>query len=149
METIGCVVEEAEDGGRGVFVDEARVVLVREVEAIGEGEGGGGAVGFADKLPKDGAVLARDLVDGAGVAGGDEVVACGVFVNRVDVEVVPWLGGVEASAGGFCAVRRDEAVGREDVVKGGPLEKDLVGVKGDFLKPAIHDPTEAGGNAIG
>ena len=105
--------------------------------------------GFATKLPEDGAVLAGDLIDGAGVAGGDEVVARGVFVNGIDVEVVPRLGGVKASAGRFGAVGRDEAVGGRDVVKGGPLENDLAGIEGDLLKPAIHDPTEAGGDAVG
>lgn len=38
-------------------------------------------------------------MDGAGVAGGDEVVAGGVLVYAVDVEVVPCVGAVVAGAG--------------------------------------------------
>jgi hypothetical protein len=51
------------------------------------------------EAPDDGAVGAVYLVDGAGVAGGDEVVARGVLVDAVDVEVVPGVGGVVAGAG--------------------------------------------------
>lgn len=40
-----------------------------------------------------------DLVHGAGVARGDEVVAVAIFVDGVDVEVVPGIGGVVARAG--------------------------------------------------
>ena len=96
MEAVGGVVEDGEDCVGGVFVAEARVVLVGEVKAPGEGEGGAGHVGLAPELPQDRPVLAGDLVDGGGVAGGDEVVAGRVFVNGIDVEVVPGVGGVEA-----------------------------------------------------
>lgn len=37
-----------------------------------------------------------DLVHRAGIARGDEVVAVAVFVDGVDVEVVPGVGGVVA-----------------------------------------------------
>ena len=57
-------------------------------------------VGFlAVEAPNDVAGGAVDLADGAGVASGDEVVAQSVFVNGVDVEVVPGVRGVETGAG--------------------------------------------------
>jgi hypothetical protein len=37
-------------------------------------------------------------VDGTGIAGGDQVVALCVFVDRVDVEVVPRIGRIVACA---------------------------------------------------
>ena len=43
----------------------------------------------ATKLPQDCAVLTGDLVNGASVTCGDEVVTGSVFVDGVDVEVVP------------------------------------------------------------
>ena len=48
--------------------------------------------------PDDLARCTVDFVHGAGIARRDEVVAIAVFVNGVDVEVVPGVGGVVARA---------------------------------------------------
>jgi len=101
MKAVGGVVEDGRDGRYSVLVAEARVVLVGEIQAVGEGEGGG--VGVTE-LPEDGTIGAGDFVDGGGVASGDEVVAGVVFVDRIDVEVVPGEGGVKASARRFSRV---------------------------------------------
>jgi hypothetical protein len=102
MKAVGGVVEDGKDGRYSVLVAEARVVLVGEIQAVGEGEGGGG-VGFAES-PEDGTIGAGDFVDGGGVGSGDEVVAGVVFVDRIDVEVVPGEGGVKAGARRFSRV---------------------------------------------
>ena len=89
---VGAVVVERDDGGvGGGYV--AGVVL--EVEFVVHREGGG----FAAELPDDGAVEAADFEDGFYVAAGDEVVAVGVFVYRIDVAC--WL-----SAKGIALTRR-------------------------------------------
>lgn len=74
------------------FRDVPRVMLEAELHVVAELE-----VGFcAAEAPDDFAGGAVDFVHGAGVARGDEVVALAVFVNGVDVEVVPGVGGVVA-----------------------------------------------------
>jgi hypothetical protein len=127
VEAGGGVVEEGEDCRGGVLVAHARVVLVGEVEAGPEGEGGRAV--RAAELPDDGPVRAGDVVDGGRVARGDEIVAGRVFVDRVDVEVVPGQGGVEAGAGagGVGGVWGDGAVGGRDVAERGPFEEQFVG----------------------
>lgn len=147
MKAVGSVVEDSKDGRRSVLVAEARVVLVGEIQAVGEGEGGGG-IGAAE-LPEDGTIGAGDFVDGGGVAGGDEVVAGVVFVDRVDVEVVPREGGVKARARRFSRVGGDGAEGGGNMVEGGPFKEAFVGAKGDFLEPAVCDPAQAGVDALG
>ena len=97
MKDVGGVVEDDKDGRCSVLVAEARVLLVGEIQGLDEGEGGGG-VGAVELL-ESGAIGARDFVDGGGVARGDEVVASVVFVDRVDVEVVPREGGTELNEG--------------------------------------------------
>lgn len=69
-------------------------MLEAKVDAVPELEG---AV-FAGKAPDNGPVGPVDLVDRASVAGGDEVVPVGVFVDAVDVEVVPSVGAVVSRA---------------------------------------------------
>lgn len=49
--------------------------------------------------PDDLAGRPVDFVHRTGIARGDEVVAIAVFVDGVDVEVVPGVGGVVARAG--------------------------------------------------
>lgn len=68
------------------------MVLEAELHVVAELE-----VGLcAAEAPDDFAGGAVDFVYGAGVARGDEVVALAVFVDGVDVEVVPGIGGVVA-----------------------------------------------------
>lgn len=69
MKAVGGVVEDNKDDRCSVLVAEARVVLVGEIQAVGEGEGGGG-VGAAE-LPEGDAISAGDFVDGGGVASGE------------------------------------------------------------------------------
>ena len=75
-------------------------MLVAEVEAAAECER---AVRAAE-LPEDAAVGAGDFVDYAGVPSRYQVIAIGVLVDRVDVEVVPWLICSETCARRFGAV---------------------------------------------
>jgi hypothetical protein len=70
----------------------ARVMLEAEVCAVAVLEVALLAVQTVDDLAR-GAV---DLVDGASVAGGDEVVPLAVLVDAVDVEVVPCVAAVVA-----------------------------------------------------
>jgi hypothetical protein len=147
MKAVGGVVEDGKDGRYSVLVAEARVVLVGEIQAVGEVEGGGG-VAVAD-LPEDGTVGAGNFVDCGGVASGDEVVAGVVFVDRIDVEVVPGEGGVKAGAGGVAGVGGNGAVEGGDVGEGGPLEEEFVGGQVDLLEPAVDDPAEAGADTAG
>jgi hypothetical protein len=44
---------------------------------------------FATELPNDLASFSIDLVSGVNISCGDEIVALVVFVNRVDVKVIP------------------------------------------------------------
>ena len=73
MKAVGGVVEDNKDDRCSVLVAEARVVLVGEIQAVGEGEGGGG-VGAAE-LPEDGAISTGDFVDGGGCGERRESVA--------------------------------------------------------------------------
>ena len=92
-----------------IFVAEAGVVLVREVEAGFESEGGGGGVWLTAELPEDRAVASGDFVDGAAVAGRNEAVTSRIFI-------VPGKSGSKTCAGGFGVVGCDGAVrrGRRD-----------------------------------
>lgn len=76
------------------FRVEARVVLKAESDVGAKVEGRV----FAVETPDYGAVCAVYFVDGARVARGEQVVTVGVFVNAVDVEVVPCVGGVVAGS---------------------------------------------------
>lgn len=49
---------------------------------------------LAVKFPDDVAIGSVDLVNAAGVTGGDQIVSLGVFVDAVDVEVIPRVGTV-------------------------------------------------------
>ena len=101
------VVEEADQlVGRAVM---PRVVLEREAGARAHGE----VALLATQPPDDLAAAAVDLVHGPGVAGGDEEVAVGIELDRVDVEVV-----VRALVGD-ARMRFVEA----DVVEAAPLEQ--------------------------
>lgn len=51
---------------------------------------------FSSETPDQRTSCGVDLVDGVGVAGGDEVGAGGVFVDGVDVEIIPGVGTVVA-----------------------------------------------------
>jgi hypothetical protein len=59
-------------------------VLVAEGDVVGDREGGV----LATDRPEDVAGVARDVVDGGGVAAADEVVALRGLDGGVDVEVV-------------------------------------------------------------
>ena len=144
---VGGVVEDGKDGRYSVLVAEARVVLVGEVQAVGEGERGGG-IGAAE-LPEGDAIGAGDFVDGGGVASGDEVVAGIVFVDRVNVEVVPGEGGVESRARRFGRVGGNGAERRGHVVEARPFKEAFVGAEGDFLDPAVCDPAQTGVDILG
>lgn len=82
---------------------EARVVLEAEGRVGTEGEGRLLAV----QPPQDLAGAAGDFVHRARVPRGDDVVAVGVFVDAVDVEVVPGVGRVVAGAG-LAGVERED-----------------------------------------
>lgn len=60
-------------------------------------------------------------MDGARVARGDQVVAGGVFVDAVDVKVIPGVGRVVARAG-LAWVQWQDGFVRRDVRQAGPLE---------------------------
>ena len=89
---VGAVVVEAENFDAVVLREPAGVVLEAKVDAVPQRKG---AVG-AGQAPDNAAVSAVDLVHGAGVAGGDQVVALRILVDTVDVEVVPGVGAVVA-----------------------------------------------------
>jgi len=129
---MGRVVVQGDDLFISVLRDEACVVLEAELDALTELK-----VGFlAVEAPNDVAGGAVDLVDGAGVAGGYEVVTRGVFVNGVDVEVVPGVGGVETGAG-LAGVDWEDGFGRGDVGEAGPFEEEMAGGEIEFCYESI------------
>ena len=87
---VGRVIEERDDFFVAVAGEEACMVLEAECDV-----GTKLKVGLqAAQAPDDLAGGAVDLVNGTGVASGDQVVTVGISVNGVDVEVVPRIGGV-------------------------------------------------------
>lgn len=87
------------------FGEETGVVLEGEFDVRAEFE----ARRFAAELPYNGACGAVDLVEGVDVASGDQIrIGGGVFVDRVDVKVVPGIGAVVAGA---CLARFEGKVG--------------------------------------
>lgn len=82
---VGAVIVQADDFDAVFLAEPAGVVLEAELGALGHFE----VASVAVEAPDDGAICAVDLVNGTGVTGGDEVVALGVLVDAVDVEVVP------------------------------------------------------------
>ena len=94
LRAVGAIVVQTDDLDVALLSEPAGMVLEAELGPLGHVKVGAVAV----EPPDDGAVGAVDLVDGAGVAGGDEVVAVGILVDAVDVEVVPRVGGVVSGA---------------------------------------------------
>jgi hypothetical protein len=94
LRTVGTVVIKT-DNLDIIFLDQPPgVVLEAELGTIGHFE----VRTVTVQPPNDGAVGAIDLVNGASIAGRDQVVTVSVFVYRVDVEVVPGVGRVVARA---------------------------------------------------
>lgn len=117
-----AVVIQADDLDAIFLAEPARVVLEAELGAVGHFE----VAAVAVEAPDDATVGAVDLVHGAGVAGRDEVVALGIFVDAVDVEVVPRIRRVVARAGLTWVDGQDGFVWG-DVVEAGPLKQKLAG----------------------
>ncbi|ROV98651.1 hypothetical protein VSDG_04307 [Cytospora chrysosperma] len=154
------VVVVVEEGDGPALLDPAGVVLPREVEGAPGARGGGGRRRRRDvdkvvdlagaQGPEDVAGAALDVDDGPEVAGRDEVVAAGVLVDAVEVEVVKGrVAGVAAA--GEARARVDAAVvlglhgrlGRE-VRRRRPLEEQRPGLDVDLLEVAVLDPAVLG-----
>lgn len=91
---VSGVVVQGDHFAVAVLRDVASMVLEAEVHIGTESE-----IGLlAPESPDDLAGCSVDLVHRAGVAGGNEVVTFGVFVDGVDVEVIPGVGGVVAGS---------------------------------------------------
>lgn len=91
---VSGVVVEGDHFAVAVLRDVAGMVLEAEVHIGTESE-----IGLlAPESPDDFAGCPVDFVDRAGVARGNEVVTLGVFVDGVDVEVIPGVGGVVAGS---------------------------------------------------
>ena len=76
-------------------------------------------------------VCAVDLVERRRVAGGDQEVAVGRDLGRVDVEVLPLEAG--------CGRGRDVRLGRRDVAEAVPLEQHGAGREVDLLDDVVDD----------
>lgn len=92
LRTMGAVIVQTQDLLVAVLGQPASVVLEAKVDTVAEVE----RRVCACQTPDDGSVSAVDLVHGTSVAGGDEVVASGILVDAVDVEVIPCVGAVVA-----------------------------------------------------
>ena len=77
------------------------------------------------------------------MAGGNEVVAIGVLVDGVDVEVIPGAAVVFAAPADFGTARRNVTFRGVDVVEASPFEDDLPRVNIDFLECALLDVAQA------
>src|SRR5215212_907307 len=142
---VGVGVLSRQPGAHGVFIDldgdTAGLFYFVYVAVIEDGDSAVGMIAgvmlegshgarthlevalFPAELPDDLARLSVDLVNSAGITGGDEQVFLIVYIYGVDVEVVKGLG-----------VRLIEA----DVVQAVPLEYNLPGLDFDLL----DDPVE-------
>lgn len=90
--TMGAVVVQADDFDVAILLQPASVVLEAKLGSVGHLE----VRTVAVEAPDYGAVGTVDLVDGAGITSRNEVVALGIFVNAVDVEIVPRVGRIVA-----------------------------------------------------
>src|SRR5919107_4895343 len=94
---------------------------------------------LATETPQHLPVSAVYLVDGGGVAGGDEEVVVVVHLYGVDVEVVELVAVV------FLVVGLLDA----DVVQAVPLEEDLSGLDVHLLGDALDHPPLRGATEVG
>ena len=113
-----------EDGELPIGV-EASVVLPREPCAGIEGE----VAALSSQTPEHRAVAAANEIHGVRVSRGDEQVAVGLDLDRVEVEVVPRAR----------EIGRDvlERLARRDVVEAPPLEQQPTGRHVDLLDHAL------------
>lgn len=93
--SVRAVVVEADDLDAVLLAYKAGVVLEAELGVLGHLE----RAVLAVQLPDDFPARPVDLVDAARVARGDEIVAVGVLVDAVDVEVVPCVGAIVPGSG--------------------------------------------------
>ena len=92
--------------------------------------------------PDDGAILSGNLIDGARVPRGDEVVAIFVLIDRVDMEIVPWLVRVQSGAGGIGVRRPCITHGRVDMIERAPLKQHSTRLDINFLENTLHHPPD-------